>query len=595
MSRRWLALVLILFGLPLFVGLRSLDLETDEAIYSFAVDRILEIGEWLEPKSSPSETAVFLEKPPLKFWVVAAPIRVGLLPHDEFGLRFWDALFGMAAFGYVFALGNRLAGPMCGVVAVLALFVHQPLLFEHGVRTNSMEAPLLLSYCGGVYHFLEWGADRASPRRVHAVSAGLWFVLGFMTKFVAALFLPALLLLGALCFRRTRSRLVADWTLWAGVAGLVMALVAPWFAYAHLRFGAQLWHTMLAEHVYARFTSGLNQDHLQPWSYYLQAIWHAFAEAGIQWMTAAGVLLLLVQAVRRRWFEATVILLWGGLPLLLVSLGSSKLYHYAYPFLPALTLAFGYGVALVLMLAPAIVRRWFEVVEDLVARFAPWLREAGSRPWALRLGSVLTAIAALLAVWALFMDAAELRIGDTRVFKSSGLLRPLTVIALAALLTRRSARVATLVVALSVAWWMPVEPYKRVIARLTEERHPLRDASQCIQRVETQTFGEARRGIYVDSDHSMWHPILYYLRRIQPWTRQEAPAPDLLYSYLRDPATFRPSLVHDTRYHDYLAGPFGDRLTQGGAPPMLSLLEYSLLLPGPFAACSSEARLRASD
>ena len=83
MGRRWLALALVLFALPLFVGLRSLDLETDEAIYSFAVDKILEVGEWLEPKSSPSDTAVFLEKPPLKFWIVAAPIRAGLLPRDD--------------------------------------------------------------------------------------------------------------------------------------------------------------------------------------------------------------------------------------------------------------------------------------------------------------------------------------------------------------------------------------------------------------------------------------------------------------------------------------------------------------------------------
>ena len=83
--RLWLALVLILFCLPLFAGLRSLDLETDEAIYSFAVDRMLDDGEWLRPKSSPSDDVVFLEKPPLKFWIVAAPIRAGLLPRDELG------------------------------------------------------------------------------------------------------------------------------------------------------------------------------------------------------------------------------------------------------------------------------------------------------------------------------------------------------------------------------------------------------------------------------------------------------------------------------------------------------------------------------
>src|SRR5687767_12366384 len=97
-GRPWLAFVLILFCLPLFVGLGGADLETDEAIYSFAVDRILEIGDWLEPKSSPSESDVFLEKPPLKFWIVAAPIRAGLLPHNEFGLRFWDAVAGGLSF-----------------------------------------------------------------------------------------------------------------------------------------------------------------------------------------------------------------------------------------------------------------------------------------------------------------------------------------------------------------------------------------------------------------------------------------------------------------------------------------------------------------
>ena len=134
LSRPWLALVLALFCLPLFIGLGREDVRDDEAIYSFAVERILETGDWLEPKSIPNETWAFLEKPPLKFWIVAAPIRFGLLPHNEFGIRFWDALFGAVAFVYVFAIGSRLAGPVCGAVAVLILFVHSPLIFDHGLR-----------------------------------------------------------------------------------------------------------------------------------------------------------------------------------------------------------------------------------------------------------------------------------------------------------------------------------------------------------------------------------------------------------------------------------------------------------------------------
>ena len=93
-SRPWLAVVIALFALPLFFGLGHLDLKGDEAAHSFSVDRILEIGDWLAPRSSPSDDTIFLEKPPLKFWIVAAPIKLGLLPHDEFGMRFWDALFG---------------------------------------------------------------------------------------------------------------------------------------------------------------------------------------------------------------------------------------------------------------------------------------------------------------------------------------------------------------------------------------------------------------------------------------------------------------------------------------------------------------------
>ena len=125
------------------------------------------------PKSSPHEDEAFLEKPPLKFWIVAAPIRAGLLPHSEFGTRFWDALFGAVAFVYVFMIGARLAGPVAGVVALLILFVHWPLLFEHGLRSNNMEAPLFLSTAAGSFTRFAGrrpripavsGAMRSSPR-----------------------------------------------------------------------------------------------------------------------------------------------------------------------------------------------------------------------------------------------------------------------------------------------------------------------------------------------------------------------------------------------------------------------------------------------
>ena len=192
----WLALVITLFCVPLFSGLGGLDNENDESIYSFSVETMLKDGDWLTPKSSPSETDAFLEKPPLKFWLVAAPIALGWLPANEFGERFVDALFGSLAFLYVFGIGRKLGGPVAGLASVMLLFVHEQLLFEHGLRTNNMEASVLLAYCGGVYHFLAWRSVNPDVKR-HIVAMALYFVLGFMTKFVAALFLPVILVLAA--------------------------------------------------------------------------------------------------------------------------------------------------------------------------------------------------------------------------------------------------------------------------------------------------------------------------------------------------------------------------------------------------------------
>jgi 4-amino-4-deoxy-L-arabinose transferase-like glycosyltransferase len=228
----WPILVIAAFCAPLFVGLGRTDLENDEALYSFSVGWMLEHGDWLNPRASPNSAIVFLEKPPLKFWLVAAPIGLGLLPHNEFGLRVLDALLGGIAFLYVLAIGRRLTGPLCGAIAVMVLFVYEPLLFVHGLRGNNMEAPLVLAYCGGVYHWLAWArAGTGERRRNHVLALALFFFLGFMTKFVAVLFLPMVLGLATLAFAGPRRQLIDERRHWAVACGLFLLSAAPWFVY----------------------------------------------------------------------------------------------------------------------------------------------------------------------------------------------------------------------------------------------------------------------------------------------------------------------------------------------------------------------------
>ncbi len=595
LSRLWLALILVAFCLPLFVGLGRPDLETDEAIYSFSVERILEIGDWLEPKSSPSETVVFLEKPPLKFWLVAAPMKAGLLPHSLFGMRFMDAVAGSLAFVYVFAIGTLLAGPVCGGVAVLLLFINWPLVFEHGLRTNNMEASLVLSYCGGMFHFLRWSAiDDERRRRRHALWASLYFVLGFMTKFVAALFLPFTLGLVVLASPHARRRLLLEWRLWLGLAGVVLALVAPWFIYAHVRFGSLFWETILGEHVLRRLTGTLVPSHLQPWSYYLEASWHEFVREKTQWLVVAGLIVLLVQTVRRRWLEGAVVLLWAAVPCAIISAGTSKLYHYAYPFLPPVALAAGYAVALVMMLAPVQLRKLFEWAEDMLARPMPRVAALLRHPAARGVASVLMVGAAAVAIWSGVFGGVRLRVDGVTLLKSAGVLRPLAVVVLLALLTRTGARVHRLVAALLMLSVMPLESYRGQLNRLPAGKSPMRDTASCL--VDLQQRLGTRAGLFVDMPEGIWHPLYYNFRRVQPWTTTSVTLDPAIDRHLYDPAALRPLLLSDAVWQAWLRSRGGRLALPGGvAPPMVPFLDTVLLLPGPFAECSPESRLRTMD
>jgi 4-amino-4-deoxy-L-arabinose transferase-like glycosyltransferase len=553
--RLGLALIIVCCCVPLFIGLGRGDLWGDEAAHSFSVDRMLESGDWLAPKSSPQENDAFLEKPPLKFWIVAAAIRLGVLPHDEFGMRFWDALFGSLAFLYVYAIGCRLAGPVCGVASVFTLFAFWPLLFDHGLRGNNMEAALLLCYCGGVYHFLRGG---------NPIPIALYFVLGFMTKFVAALFLPLVLGSAVLLVPAYRREFARQWRAWLAAGVVAVALIAPWFVYAQIRFGRQVWDVMLGSQVYTRLTSYLNPAQVQPWPFYWVNLYKSFSYAGAAAVIGAGALLLLVQTVRRRWPDGWVILLWGLLPIVLISFGASKLIHYAYPFVPPFALAGGYLVSLVVMLAPA-----------------PLARVG----WPRALMVVVALAAVLLAAETMRSGEASFSLAGHVLFRSSGVFRPLVGGLLAVVLASRGRSAPRVAAVLAALVLMPLPAYAQNLSRLEDGTATLRTMRDCLNRVETVS-GHA--GLYVDvADDEMEHHVYYYFRTVRPWTRANSSAPVRIQAYRDSVARQQPMLLSAPRYQELLRAA---RLPDGGIPdlpPAVTMdgVGVKILLPGPYAAC----------
>ncbi len=343
------ALVLLFFALPLCWKLGAFDLDNDEAIYSHAALSVSQHGAWLSPWSSPSEVP-FLEKPPLKIWLVALGQLAGL-PPNELGLRFFDPLFGALALLYLYALGCRAGGPrfgpLAGVAAAATLFLFAPLVFEHGLRSNNMEAALLLAYCGGAWHLLAWqrAPGGSAQSRGQLIAATLFFTFGFLVKFVAALFLPFAALAAVLLDPSARRRLGSESGLLLAAAGIFTLLAAPWFVLQHFENGANFWRVIFGQHVVERFTHHLDPGHLHPFGYYFATIAGQLREAGTLPWVLLGLAAWLYATWRERSFFGLFVLLWGFLPLLAISFGSSKLLHYAYPFLPPLALFAGFAAA----------------------------------------------------------------------------------------------------------------------------------------------------------------------------------------------------------------------------------------------------------
>jgi 4-amino-4-deoxy-L-arabinose transferase-like glycosyltransferase len=599
-GRFWVGLVLLLFCLPLFVGLGNNDLIGDEAAHSFSVDRILETGDWLVPRSSPNEEFAFVEKPPLKFWIVAAPIRLGLLPLNEFSLRFWDALFGSIAFLYIFAIGGRMAGPVCGAVAVLVCFTYAPLLFDHGLRGNNMEATLLLSYCGGVYHYLRWAAasDTRSSRR-HAFAVALYFVLGFLTKFVAVLFLPAVLLAGTLLIGAARRKAVRDWPLWAAASALALALGAPWFVFATLKFGRPFWDEILIHQVFTRLTAYLDPSHLQPWSFYWMTLYKGFLYSGSYLLVLGGLLLLFVDTIRRRWVEGTIVLLWFVLPVAAISMGTSKIIHYAYPYLPPLALCAGYLAAVALAVLPAPLDRALWAPNQYAAGWMPRTIAALRRPAGRKVLITIGATAVAIAIATLAYGQIRLSVGDHVFFKNSGVLRPALVAILCGVLVGESRRAARAVVPLLVAGLLPLPAYRDLLGRLNEVGdHRMRSARDCILRTAARDgAGSSPGGMYVSglNNPGFGHAHYYYFRKIRPWERGDPPSFAKILQYSYDPAHPKPVLLQDATYKAFMhwaASP--ERPVSNSvatSPPRIVFGDVVLVLPGPYARCLQEVSL----
>ena len=396
-----------------------------------------------------------------------------------------------------------------------------------------------------------------------------------MTKFVAALFLPFVIGVVTLTFRETRRQFAREWRGWLAAAVLAVVLIVPWFAYMQHRVGSALWTTMLTAHVYTRFTSYLDPAHVKPWGYYFASMYDRFSHNQSIVVLLCGLAVLTLETVRRRWFEGATVLLWFALPVFLISFGTSKLYHYSYPFLPPLTLAAGYAVAVALKWAPAAINRVLQPERERLQRgqLADFLR----RP-ALRLAfAVIAAVAAWLAFASVLHGEVRVSVGNTTLIRNSTFIRPMLIAALCGILIAQPRNIGRAVTVTMLALFLPLTAYFDALSHLNDQNHPIRSARDCVVGVSGP---QNSRGLYVYvPDQHLPHAVYYYFRRVRPWSRATTLDSAAIERAIDDPTALQPALVWDAR----AAGDVVSRV------PSVQFDDISLMLPGPYAVCATSS------
>jgi hypothetical protein len=300
---------------------------------------------------------------------------------------------------------------------------------------------------------------------------------------------------------------------------------------------------------------------------------------------------LAARAVRRQWPEGLLVLMWGLLPIALISASTSKLYHYMYPFLPPLALAVGYLATLMLQLGPRPFSRAVVWFNEFLCRLFPRVGAALRHGVPQRLLLTVSVAAACLAVVSLTYGPIRFAVGGTEI-RNSGVFRPVLVGFASALFAGSVRDMSRTWLVLLVLALMPLPAYRQSIGALASARNPMRTARDCVVRVQSQTDGAVRPGLDVEvPDTSMSHSLYYYFRHVRPWTR--AGLASSFDQSVDASAGGQPALVQTTGLEEGSGSePSGDGRRRAASPAARidfnTPSRVTLLLPGPYAVCAGE-------
>ena len=300
--------------------------DPDEGRYAEIPREMLSGGDWVIPHLN---ALVYLEKPPLQYWLTAQSFRA--FGENEFAARLCTGLAGYLSLATVYLLGRKLWGFDAGVRALL--FTSASTLFV--LLGHQLTLDMLLTFCStaALGSFLMAQSRRDESWRAWMLGCWTAMALAVLTKGLIGVLIPAATACVYVAWQR-------DWTLlrrlnlrWG--LPLFTAIAAPWFVLA-ARANPQFLKFFFVREHFQRFLTPI-EHRTQPWWFFAPVL-----VVGIMpWLPQAARALAAPFAKRapRGQFDAARLLwIWSVFVLIFFSCSDSKLIPYILPAVPALAL-----------------------------------------------------------------------------------------------------------------------------------------------------------------------------------------------------------------------------------------------------------------
>ncbi len=326
--------ILLIAGFLLFYNLGSASFQNgDEATYAQCAREMSERGDYLTIylRGEP-----FLEKPPVKIWLIALGYR--LFGINEMGARFSSALFALGTIALTILLGRLLFGATAGLLAGVILLSSTQFIHEHCGRTAEMEPETAFLYVASMISL--WLARRD----------GRWFYvfgasLGILAMTKGPLIIPVLAVAFLfLVFGRPRSSVTPRTTVFSIL--IFLAVAVPWHLHQLSVHGDLFRRGYLETHMLGRLT-GNAEDGIAghviglkakpPVRYYSSVVFFSVFPWSLLILPALAHHLR--QIWKRRSDAGKLLLLWIAVFALSIGVARGKLPWYAIPMLPALALS----------------------------------------------------------------------------------------------------------------------------------------------------------------------------------------------------------------------------------------------------------------